>query len=410
MTTGASSLSVVPDSSKKPEIPTWNGEYQTLRSYKFEVKMYTKGFKKNDRYTCGPNLIRGLRPKPRAFAEMYPSLDEVDKVSSDGACTGWDEFFEFLLEKMNLTSIQDIGEQAENFLLKLKRAHAETGAAWVNRFEKAERELLELLQSLDPDTTKVMADPLKTWWILRRAGLSSAERGQILASTGNKYDYEKVIEALKVQYTTDAAAEHDSKPKKVYGKNYYGAEDEESDGGEADNGYDDEDTLQILALASSGDEDDTFDPEEWNPHSAIYEATEAARNFKTARTILRKLKVARDYYPVVVPKEGEKGRGKGGRKGRGKGYHMKRDYSKMKCLGCGKLGHALFQLRGIAETDCLTELGDVAGKHRVLGDGRGLFDQIVIARVVDITWRVVWGVSVVQRHVAAEEVAVALKM
>eukprot|EP00969_Alexandrium_andersonii_P254763 11260594-Alexandrium_andersonii.AAC.1 len=58
------------------------------------------------------------------------------------------------------------------------------------------------------------------------------------------------------------------------------------------------DDEQVLALASSEDEGADQEPPDVPFDEAIFEATEAARNFKTARNLLRKLKVAREYYPV----------------------------------------------------------------------------------------------------------------
>eukprot|EP00969_Alexandrium_andersonii_P085742 3779921-Alexandrium_andersonii.AAC.1 len=66
------------DHVRRAEVPVWNGEYQTLRSYTFEVRMYIKGFKKTERRTRAPTLIRGLGPKPKAYAELYDDLDNVD--------------------------------------------------------------------------------------------------------------------------------------------------------------------------------------------------------------------------------------------------------------------------------------------------------------------------------------------
>ena len=50
-------------------IPQWNGEAEKLNTYRFDVKMFIMSAMKNDRYLCGPLLVRHpagrSRPQPQ---------------------------------------------------------------------------------------------------------------------------------------------------------------------------------------------------------------------------------------------------------------------------------------------------------------------------------------------------------
>ena len=342
---------VVTPGAGRAEIPRWNGEAEKLTTYRFDVRMFIMSVRKNDRYICGPQLVRGLGPRVKTFAESYDKLAQLDSVSEEGECTGWEAFFAYVLEKLNLTTMQDAGLLAEHHLTKLRRNPGELPSDWIARFEKSERELLQQLKVIHKETEELMCAPLRTWWFLRRSGLTPMERGEIVSNTGGDYRYDKVTQMFLNKYPADAIAEHDKirGPKKEdRNKAFY-----ESDGEDDSEPVPEDETEQILALVSSGDEDEEVPQVSYE--DAILQAQEATRTFKEARNVLRKMKVARDFYPVVVPRENRDPRG--GRRPdrqrermspRNKSPHRRgqdgdsdRDHSRTKCVGCGKLGHSV---------------------------------------------------------------------
>ena len=60
-----------------------------------------KGVKKENRYICGPQLIRALTNKARTAAESWELAAEVDAVSEDGKCTGVIAMNDFLRTSLN---------------------------------------------------------------------------------------------------------------------------------------------------------------------------------------------------------------------------------------------------------------------------------------------------------------------
>ncbi|CAK0829661.1 unnamed protein product [Prorocentrum cordatum] len=151
------------------EVPSWNGEAEKLSSYHFEVAMFVKSIRLSDRYVCGPQLVRALGPRVRNAVESCPSIDDVGRVDGGGRLVGWETVFNYVLDKLDYTSLNDTGKLAEEFFLKVARNSGETFQDWAARFEKKERELLSQLQAIDPDVKEVIAKPLRTWWFLRKS-------------------------------------------------------------------------------------------------------------------------------------------------------------------------------------------------------------------------------------------------
>jgi len=274
-------MASLPVQSLHNAVPSWNGEAETLATYRFDVTMYIKGVKKVDRYVCGPCLVRALGPKTKAHAEAYPSLADVDEISDEGTCTGWTKLFEFVLARLNLTTVSDVGSLAVNFFTTLKRASGEEPADWINRFEKSERELLLACKTLDGSVGDVIAKPLRTWWLLYRSGLTPMEQGTLVGNADNSYDFDKVCKSFKTQYNKQAIAEHDRRLPSRSPVRTFSADD-----------WHDE-LEQILDLADSEDDPEDDDPIEYE--DAVLQAQVATRNFKDARDLLRKVRTTRGY-------------------------------------------------------------------------------------------------------------------
>ena len=323
---------VVTPGAGRAEIPQWNGEAEKLTTYRFEVEMFIMSVRKKDRYICGPQLARGLGPRVRTFAESYEKRAQLDEVSETGECIGWEAFFTDLLEKLNLTTVQDAGLMAEHHLTKLRRNPGEMPSDWIARFEKSERELLQQLKVIHEETEELMCPPLRTWWFLRRSGLTSMERGEIVSNTGGGYDYEKVTQVFLNKYPADAIIEHDkmqSSGKEDHGEAFYESDDESEPVLET------EDEL-IRGRDPSGDEDeespqtsheeDLRQPSEVTPNPDLGVALKENRGPRQGRR--------HDRQPErMSPRNGSPHR-------RGQGGVSPRRHFQTKCVGCGKTGHS----------------------------------------------------------------------
>ncbi|CAK0818384.1 unnamed protein product, partial [Prorocentrum cordatum] len=319
-------------------------------SYKFEVSMFTKSIKTAERYVCGPQLVRALGARVRTTVESCPDIDTVDEIDKDGVLIGWNKVFQYVLEKLDFTSLNDTGLLAEEFFLKVSRNSGETFQDWAARFEKKERELLMQLQVIDSSVTEVIAKPLRTWWFLRKSKLSPVQRGEITATAGGDLNFGKTYKALLTRFPAEALAELDGKQHR---RAFY--EDTPVDDVEDETGGEDIDFTEVVEqLITLAEEDEYEEPADDNPadNEVFAEFKQVGRSFKDARDLIRRLRVSRDYYPVVSLKDPDRvppppNTGRGFQRGRGKNGRGRarfdtgkgRDMSKMKCMACGEYGH-----------------------------------------------------------------------
>ncbi|CAK0837902.1 unnamed protein product, partial [Prorocentrum cordatum] len=319
-------------------------------SYKFDVSMFTKSIKTAERYVCGPQLVRALGARVRTTVESCPDIDTVDEIDKDGVLIGWNKVFQYALEKLDFTSLNDTGLLAEEFFLKVSRNSGETFQDWAARFEKKERELLMQLQVIDSSVTEVIAKPLRTWWFLRKSKLSPVQRGEITATAGGDLNFGKTYKALLTRFPAEALAELDGKQHR---RAFY--EDTPVDDVEDETGGEDIDFTEVVEqLITLAEEDEYEEPADDNPadNEVIAEFKQVGRSFKDARDLIRRLRVSRDYYPVVSLKDPDRvppppNTGRGFQRGRGKNGRGRarfdtgkgRDMSKMKCIACGEYGH-----------------------------------------------------------------------
>ena len=97
-----------------------------MMSYKFEIAMFTESIKVADRYVCGPQLVRALGARVRTTVESCTSINDVDEIDQDEILVGWNRVFDYVLEKLDYTSLNDTGLLAEEFFLKIARNSGET--------------------------------------------------------------------------------------------------------------------------------------------------------------------------------------------------------------------------------------------------------------------------------------------
>ncbi|CAK0826625.1 unnamed protein product [Prorocentrum cordatum] len=245
------------------EVPSWNGEAEKLSNYRFEVSMFAKSIRVNDRYVCGPQLVRALGPRVRNAVESCPSINDVDEVDDNGKLVGWERVFSYVLEKLDYTSLNDTGLLAEEFFLKIGRNSGETFQDWVARFEKKERELLTQLQAIDPDVKEVIAKPVRTWWFLRKSRLTPVLRGEVTATAGGDFNFGKTYKTLLTRFPAEALAELDGKVKReraLFENEIY------------------ELAEQLLNLA---DEDEEVEPDDLEADNEVFaQFRQAGRSFK----------------------------------------------------------------------------------------------------------------------------------
>ncbi|CAK0814132.1 unnamed protein product [Prorocentrum cordatum] len=331
------------------DVPTWDGEPDKLLSYRFDVGLFTKSHKLQDRYVVGPQLVRSLGARARRLAQACPDIERIDDVSDSGKLDGWQRVFEFLLSKLDLSNVSEMGNSAEKLFNKLQQEVGGGFPDWTARWEAHERDLLAQLKAVDGAVTEVIAGPLRTWWYLRRSRLSLVARGEITAVAGGDYDFDQTYKALCARHPLDALKELDgAREKKDRRAGFYGeADDNDVDHNDGDRSELADIVDQLVTLADEDDAmmlDDLGDTEEGE--NGIYaEFKQMGRNFKDMRDLIRRLKVARDYYPVLAPRPPDgpprpRAARDQPRKPRADGEKEPvRDMRRMRCLACRKFGH-----------------------------------------------------------------------
>ena len=112
------------------EVPSWDGEPDKLLNYKFDVMMFAKSYRLADRYVVGPQLIRALGPRTRLLAQGSPDINEIEETDRDGKLIGWTRVFDYLLSKLDMTNVNELGAFAEEFFSKMQRASGEAIPDW----------------------------------------------------------------------------------------------------------------------------------------------------------------------------------------------------------------------------------------------------------------------------------------
>ncbi|CAK0846211.1 unnamed protein product [Prorocentrum cordatum] len=294
------------------DVPSWDGEPDKLLAYKFDVGLFSKSYKVQDRYVVGPQLVRALGARTRRLAQACPDIDNIDEVTDEGKLTRWQRVFDFLLSKLDLSNVNEMGNSAEKFFNKLQREPGECFPDWTARWEADERDLLLQLKAVDSSVEEVIAAPLRTWWHLRRSRLSPVAMGEITATAGGDYEFDSTYKALCTRYPLEALKEIDGvREKKDRRAGFFGDAEE----AEQEN-HDFEDRPAIADIVDqlvnlAGEEDSTvFEDSELvdDYEDGIYaEFRQLGRNFKDARDLIRKLKFGRQAKGCP---ERTKGRGK----------------------------------------------------------------------------------------------------
>lgn len=140
-------------SGSRKQVLVWNGDADEYLNYRFEQKLFVKGIKNSDRYTCGPLLVRALGSRPKAILKKWDGLDCIDEVDNNATCIGVGKTYVQLENKLNLRSVSEVGSMVEKLLKRFRRHNHEEMSDYITRFENALKELMPLTPGATRRTT-----------------------------------------------------------------------------------------------------------------------------------------------------------------------------------------------------------------------------------------------------------------
>eukprot|EP00969_Alexandrium_andersonii_P024100 1051952-Alexandrium_andersonii.AAC.1 len=189
-------------------VPEWDGDLLSKDAFLLKVQLYVKGTKKDEKGTCASRVMSRLKGNAWQWVLNYPHMDTIEKDTIPETSTmklpqGMQELLDYLLEKAGAEPVADAGKFARAFLREIDRPPHVPMKEWITSFEKSELDLRKALKVLDRnlDLTKpIFPGPLQAWFLLECAGLTERERGQVMASTNNTYNYAKIAAALRTQF------------------------------------------------------------------------------------------------------------------------------------------------------------------------------------------------------------------
>ena len=126
---------------KVARVPEWNGLSDGFEVYKEEVKWFVESTKYQDRYLCGPRLVRGLSGAAKAAVE---NKREGWLSKPNGAAI----LVAYLHRKVCKAALPDLGRHLDGYLFKLRRRRGEAMSSWCWRSRTAYDNLRRALQRI----------------------------------------------------------------------------------------------------------------------------------------------------------------------------------------------------------------------------------------------------------------------
>ena len=314
-------------------VPAWDGESETRDMYVFKVKLYVAGTKSDQRPLCAARLMGRLTGKAIQWVLHYPHMDTLEdgEIVADphNLPQGVHDLLEFLLEKSGVVPIDDAGRRARKFLRNMDRGPRTAMKDWMVIFEDAELSMTKAFHAIDANidaTVPLFPEPIRAWYLMECAGLSDREKGQVLSSTQNKYDYDLIQKALRAQFDKKhlQSGEHggggrrDGFRRRAYFQEAsYDEEepgawepectvDEEAEGEPQEDDLEEDDSVLLAHVDEEGDEnlrDELLD-------RAIYaNISGGQRSYKQARDLLKMKRTTRQYFPMPGKAGGKSGKG-----------------------------------------------------------------------------------------------------
>jgi len=329
------------------KVPAWDGRQATLAKYKLDIRKVVANISESELPKLAGRMISEFTDAAERYLHVEPELiDNEDFKAPDG----WQLLIDHMASRLGITARQEENNKFRSYFYDVRRQPGESFQSYENKEELAYRELQKAIGKAnpgDPDIVdsagKVLSwflpDKLRGWLFLERSSLAQEKKTQLILQCGGATSLKKLKELIREIYTDAAVKNMDRANRSNF-----------ADGDQEDKGYylDDEswsDNFGYYGEANDEEEDYELTTEPFKDENGCMVATEedvqlmqqsiadedpeyekALLNFVEAKDVLRKLQVARQFFPVVVPaqyfpgKAMGKGKGKKGKKGkRGKG-------------------------------------------------------------------------------------------
>ena len=355
------------------KIPAWDGRQATLPQYKLDIKTVVMNINRSELPKLAGRMIAEFTDAAKRYLHVEPELIGNELFNTDD---GYQLLIDHMSAKLGITSRQEENSKFRSYFYEVRRQPGESFLSYDNKEELAYRELQKSISranaadTLGTDSTGkpitwFLPDNLRGWFYLERSGLSQEKKMQLILQCSGSTSLVKLKDLIRETYTPAAIIAMDKANRNHWQDhsgvegNYYGMADDDYDDWDQDNtGYYDciEDEEDIdndpfmdedgCMVATTGD----IDRMNQGIAAEDEEFAKALLNFTEARDILKKLQVARNFFPVVVPAQyfpeakkgamgkgkGRKGKGKGKRTGKGKGNKGKSPGDKRKGAGPGR--------------------------------------------------------------------------
>ena len=286
-------------------MPTWKRDAKLFDDHEFDVLMYKRESNPGDHCFLVPRLISGLTGRAREHLRM---TGDLDRFAVDG---GLEQFLEYLKTKMGIRWPQEDGMAFKKYIYDIKRAKGESMTSWINRSDEAlmdMRKKLATAPGANSSESTMIPPQIQGWLLLHRARLRDQDIVGVMTMTGGSLNVKLVEKALLDLLTDDVLQSVDrshgndvGNPRKQHAFEAVEEIPEDDDDAtfdddlsENDNPYVDEDgnLLATEEIVSDIDGDLAIDDEEYH---------EALLGYGEARDLLKEARVARGFYPAVVP-------------------------------------------------------------------------------------------------------------
>ena len=201
------------------------------------------------------------------------------------------------------THTQWQGMAFKKYIYDIKRARGESMRSWINRSDEAlmdMRKKLATAPGANSSESTMIPPQTQGWLLLHKARLRYKDIVGVMTMTGGSLKIKLVVKSLLDLFTGDVLQSVDRSYGKDSGNPRKQQDDDaylDEDPSENDDPYIDENRnfLANEQIVSDIDDDLVLDNEEYH---------EALLGYREARDLMKEARVARGFYPVVVPIHG----------------------------------------------------------------------------------------------------------
>ena len=308
------------------KVPAWDGTATTIRQYKLDVALLENSISEQHRHLIASRLLGELTGVAAKYLHIEPELISDSRYkTTDGH---W-KLIEYLSNKLGITTRDEQHKAFSKYVLQIRRTAGETFQQYEHREELAYREMQKALQRVhlgDTGTVDLaegiaetfqLPDSLRGWFFLERSGLKQADKTSLILQCGGETKLSKLKPLIQATYPAAVMTKYDS----TRGSGHYLDDSTWTDDNGTNEGTDD-----YVYYGQDDPEDEYYDCDDFEDPVAIQddqgyfvttedydhsmnvdlgkedpEYAEAYLNFTQARDVLKRLQVARQFYPVVVP-------------------------------------------------------------------------------------------------------------